>query len=126
MAFRPGRESALETGAFNRTHLIMLGDAIQSVHILHWDSTWPVVDQLSSRLAAVLALPSENLANPVPRSETRTVTASQGHSDEPYRAYVHGTTRDNTQSSKTIRQTEPLCEPIVRSFLLFHVTPSTL
>ena len=45
-------------------HLIMLGKAIRSMNILRWNSTWPVVDQLSSRLAAVLALPSENLANP--------------------------------------------------------------
>lgn len=69
--------------------LIIHGDATRSVHIFHWGSTWPMVDQLSSRLAAVLALPSENLAEP--RSETRTVTGSQGHSYEAYQAYVHGT-----------------------------------
>lgn len=69
--------------------LIIHGDATRSVHIFHWGSTWPMVDQLSSRLAAVLALPSEYLAEP--RSETRTVTGSQGHSYEAYQAYVHGT-----------------------------------
>lgn len=84
----PSRSSSSKRDA-GRTHLIIHGDATRSVHIFHWGSTWPMVDQLSSRLAAVLALPSENLAEP--RSETRTVTGSQGHSYEAYQAYVHGT-----------------------------------
>lgn len=76
--------------------LIMHRDATRFVHTFR--NGWPVADQLSSRPAAmVLALPSESLAEP--RSETRTVTGSQGHTVLRTKAYVHHTRQQHTVGS---------------------------